>query len=189
MANTTRTLAGVLGVVMLTASPAWAQSALRIAVHIEDHAGLDRDGLYTAQKLVSEVYEAIGIDLVWVDRQGATESGRSESRSVRVLLLSPAMAARKIRLEGIKPGVLGQASPAADRAYVFADQVKIFADQYSRDFSSTLGLVVAHEVGHLLLPANSHSDQGIMRDNIVRQQPGARFTESQARIIHGRLTR
>ena len=85
MANATRTLAGVLGVVMLTASPAWAQSALRIAVHIEDHAGLNRDGLYTAQKLVSEVYEAIGIDLVWVDRQGATESGRGREASLSVV--------------------------------------------------------------------------------------------------------
>jgi hypothetical protein len=52
-----------------------------------------------------------------------------------------------------------------------------------------LGEVMAHEVGHLLLPINSHATTGIMRAS-MRAEFGLRprFTAEQAALIRRRLT-
>jgi hypothetical protein len=51
-----------------------------------------------------------------------------------------------------------------------------------------LGRVIAHELGHVLLPPNSHSLNGIMRGNIdlARENPD-RFTSEQALMIRASL--
>jgi hypothetical protein len=54
------------------------------------------------------------------------------------------------------------------RAYVFYSRVREFAAfKTSRGFieaeSITLGHVIAHEVGHLLIPGAQHSARGILR--------------------------
>jgi hypothetical protein len=47
---------------------------------------------------------------------------------------------------------------------------------------------MAHEVGHLVLPVYSHSDEGLMRAHIgVRSTSGRNFTTEQAAAIRSML--
>jgi hypothetical protein len=64
---------------------------------------------------------------------------------------------------------LGYAVVDADRrlgtlATVFAERVVAVASQARTDPDVLLGRAVAHEVGHLLLRSQAHSDSGLMRD-------------------------
>lgn len=79
-------------------------------------------------------------------------------------------------------------------AYVFADGVKTLAVNKGLSEPPTLGCVIAHEIGHLLLGPDSHADGGIVRaDRRVRvfrlaaQGMPPTFTPAQARQLLARL--
>ena len=52
---------------------------------------------------------------------------------------------------------------AGEMATIFHEQVRTVARQSGVDDAELLGRVVAHEIGHLLLKANTHSRNGLMR--------------------------
>ncbi|HEY5617846.1 MAG TPA: hypothetical protein VIK60_07860, partial [Vicinamibacterales bacterium] len=81
---------------------------------------------------------------------------------VHVRLLSRTMAERKISKERIKDNVLGQANRPSRSVYVFFHRIPPVAFEHAQDYVRVLGLVMAHEVGHVLLPGDSHSATGIM---------------------------
>ena len=55
-------------------------------------------------------------------------------------------------------------------AYVFYRDVQELARDWDASESELLGHTLAHEIGHLLLGANSHSSEGIMRANWRQQE-------------------
>jgi hypothetical protein len=61
-------------------------------------------------------------------------------------------------------------------ATVFIDRVTALSQQGKIDPWSTLGGIMAHEIGHLLLGTNSHSETGLMREiwtlkDLTRNRP------------------
>jgi hypothetical protein len=84
--------------------------------------------------------------------------------------------------------VFGLAAREAGRAYIFTHRIASQALRHSDDFRRLLGLIMAHEVGHLVLPPHSHSDDGIMRANIgVRSKSRLDFTTEQGVAIRSML--
>ena len=79
-------------------------------------------------------------------------------------------------------------------AIVFYDRVERMANGATAAAPVLLGRTMAHEIGHLLLGANSHSRTGIMRgrwsarDFRVNAGPGMLFTREQARRMKVRLS-
>jgi hypothetical protein len=73
-------------------------------------------------------------------------------------------------------------------AFVLSDRVEGNAAKHHMSMSRVLGQVIAHEVGHLLLPANSHSERGVMR-GVWNLRSGLLeyFTVAQAEAIQQRL--
>jgi hypothetical protein len=148
-----------------------------IALRVFNYASLSQDVLNVATKRVSLVFERIGVRIVWVDGGPA----------LHILLLSRDIAEKKISSNRITHGVLGQAHLSGKRASIFCDRIAATPGGLTF-FSISLGDVIAHEVGHLLLGANSHSRTGIMRANIdVRGLLLQSFDETQARTIRMRL--
>jgi hypothetical protein len=83
---------------------------------------------------------------------------------------------------------LGLAEPQVRRAYVFCDRVAALNERASASIPSILGDVIAHELGHLLLPLPGHSPGGIMRPELnLKLRPAETFTKTQAREILSRL--
>ena len=61
-------------------------------------------------------------------------------------------------------------------ATVYVDRVANLSQQGRLDTWATVGVVMAHEIGHLLLGTNSHSDSGLMREiwtlrDLTRNRP------------------
>ena len=80
--------------------------------------------------------------------------------------------------------MLGRAARSARRAYVFHHRVVQTGRVFSRDLGTLLGTVIAHEVGHLLLPENSHSSSGILRADLdLRAFLPQHFTPRQSATI------
>jgi len=80
-------------------------------------------------------------------------------------------------------------SAAGSTVQVFFRQVQDFARAYDIGLGTMLAHVIAHEVGHLLLPTNAHSHAGLMQPAwdkaLVRdaRRGSLTFTEAQAATI------
>jgi hypothetical protein len=80
-------------------------------------------------------------------------------------------------------------TPNGYTAQIFFRQVQDFAYTYEVDLGTMLGHVIAHEIGHLLLPANAHSPTGVMQPHwdkaLARDavRGSLTFTEAQAARI------
>lgn len=158
-----------------------------IVLHVVNYAALRRDVLDVAMERVESVYTPIGVRIVWADGERSAEQRQGKRLHLNILLLSRDMAEKKISAEGIKDGVLGQAHVSGGRASIFCDRIATTpgALQY---FPIPLGDIIAHEVGHLLLGANSHSRSGIMRAHVnVRALPLQSFDKTQAGTIRTTL--
>jgi hypothetical protein len=87
--------------------------------------------------------------------------------------------------------VMGAALRTANgsTAQVFVRQVRDFARAYEVELGTMLAYVIAHEIGHLLMPGNAHSPTGVMQAEWARAlvRDAARgsltFTEAQAARI------
>jgi hypothetical protein len=166
--------AAILGARFSSASerPAVEQS---VTVQIHDYAQVPNDSLSSATAMVSRMYEKIGVRIEWmgVVRQGDRHA-RSERREetsqtaiaqMTIIILTPKMAARG----QVAEGVLGFAAVADEGmgriCYAIFDRVRSVALSIPTSESQVLGFVMAHEIGHLLLPRGSHSVKGLMRDH------------------------
>jgi hypothetical protein len=188
MAKTTRKLTTALAVsaALLTARAATAADAperATIVLHVDDFANLLSSDMDAAEKVARGIFADAGIRTVWV-------YGREKARPiegalhVKVLVLSRAMSERKIAADSVGPSVLGQAARACGRAYIFTHRIGALAARNHRHLGQVLGRVIAHEVGHLVLPENSHSPTGIMSAGLnMRAVADPTFSTEQAAAI------
>ena len=54
-------------------------------------------------------------------------------------------------------------------AYVLSDQVEQLSRTRGTDMAAVLGVAIAHELGHLLLPSHVHTTDGLMRKDWTRR--------------------
>jgi len=197
MTNTGRntTVALVAAAVMMVAGPATANEEptatsnreATIVLHVTNYAALSGDVLEVAMARVAMVYERIGVRVVWVEDRGSVRRRQDGQLHLTVLLLSHDMAEKIISAARIKDGVLGLGHPEGGRASIFCDRIATTSGALQH-LGIPLGDVIAHEVGHLLLGANSHSRSGIMRANVnVRAVQLQSFERTQALTIRTTL--
>ena len=191
-------LALVAVTVGVAADSASASGAvLRISVY--DYVHLQAHAMARAQALVTSIYRTIEIDMCWKQTVGASqlqcqEPMDSGGHDLYILLLNSEMSERL----GVADDVVGIAAVAAEGgglvAYVLVDRVTIAAKQGGVDPMDVLGFVIAHEIAHLMLPANAHSLTGLMRPRWSAREfrdgapsPAFTFTDTQADLIRHRL--
>jgi hypothetical protein len=161
---------GVLAIVCAS----WAESVFAgqqtgswlgtIVAQVDNYARISPRDLAEAEQLATCIYEAIGVRTIWVHGEVQVQDPRG--LRVRVFLLSREMEERKITDERIKKDVLGQAHRPSRGAYIFSHRIAAVAVKRSQDGARVLGLVIAHEMGHIMLPAHSHSETGIMSADV-----------------------
>ncbi|MEQ1910147.1 MAG: hypothetical protein ABMA15_15080 [Vicinamibacterales bacterium] len=177
----------------LDAAPLAGQDAALVAgqvvvVHVTDYRRIAPRDLRSAEQLAAQVYRAIGVQVIWVDDQVETAQPDG-SFHLQVVLLSRAMTAMKCQQDGVSDNTFGIARKVGRRAYIFYDRIADHAARARFEVSHALAIVLAHEIGHLLLPAYSHSPSGIMRADL--EGPLVRvpnFTNEQGAAIRGLLT-
>ena len=157
------------------------REALTIVVHVSDHAGIGSGGLARAKAQTRRVFDAAGVRVVWSDAREGPNARACEGLNLFVTLLSP----QQLLEQGGRKSALGRAAPAESQAWIYPERVSLLAWRKSMDERVLLGLVIAHEVGHLVLPGSGHSPNGIMTAGIDTDPKGmrARFTNQETRAI------
>jgi len=153
-----------------------------VVLHLTSLIDVPPNDLANAQKTAAESYARIGVRLVWTDVLARAADG---ALHLEVILLGEQTADGK----NANRTAFGQAGRATGRAYIYCARIADYARHSGSDPARVLALVLAHEVGHMLLPQHSHTPSGLMRGTwtgrIVRVP---HFTADQAVTIRTLLT-
>jgi hypothetical protein len=154
-------------------------------VRVDNPGAVPADRLQFAEGRAGEIFRRIDIRVTWVDAQTAIREEEKIVARYTVVLTDQ-------RFENLGQGLvddaLGRAAPFARRAYVYYDRIAATQIGEPRTVGSILGDVIAHELGHLMLPSLDHSFTGIMRPNVSADSSWIEtFNAAQARQIRTRL--
>ena len=152
------TLAFSLTMPLMGAQQPPVPAVFGIRVLVCDQAGLPRETLNEAQRLASLVFRETGIEVFWMD-----EGQWSVAEADCVLRIHCCFDKLNTRLHRRTVAF----APAQGRHItVFWDRIRTEAAAGSHPEALMLGHIIAHELGHLLLPPGYHSPHGIMQDRL-----------------------
>ena len=171
----------------VSAASRQAEPEVRITVRIDDQAHVQGGYLKFAEARAAEVFAMRGVKLDWIDGEQANRL--NVVAPYTILIMAEANATLKAKMEHLGMDVLGQGAPLVGRAYIYYDRIIRLNPVPPRDVITTLGDVIAHELGHLLLPPG-HSNLGIMRPSInMISRRLETFTDVEAAQLRERLRR
>jgi len=180
-------LVTVTFLILVAACPSHV-AAQTLLVQVDNDARIPAAHLAEMEHVVAGSFLRIGVQVIWEHGEVALDDSRG--MRVHLRLLSRANARRKIAKERIGNAVLGQSIRPGRRVYIFCHRIVEASFTYSRVYTRILSLVVAHELGHVLLPAGSHSDSGVMRGRAkLRGKIVDEFTAEEGEAIRAMLIR
>src|SRR5262249_13603623 len=147
-------------------------SSLRITVQVHDYARVPPTMLEGAERQVAAIFQEAGIRITWAGGAagGEQSSNRNEPQpaervaDIFVGIITSPMAS-KLAFPGETLGFSLPCAPdkRACLAYVCYQRIEKLACRSRATLPRVLACAVVHEIGHLLLGVNSHSERGIMR--------------------------
>lgn len=182
--NLTRYASAVLIMAPMLAREASGADFPTFCVILRNEAAVPAQILGAAQAQVDRIYGHAGFEIVWGDDDG--------SRGGCIVVKVEAHAAVATSSADVMGLALRRGRTRS--ASIFFLRVADLAQKHHVALATLLGHVMAHEIGHLLLPVNSHSSKGLMRgDWGVAQMQDARsgklaFTETETRLMTKRLS-
>lgn len=191
-----------LGLVLFGAlfvSDAMAQSALvQLRVSVFNSSPFSSSTIESAEGVAGRVLRDVGVQPIWLNCPQQISQEASLGRCSELSFPS------HLRLEivrvsqGLKVSTLGVSFTAEDGrgtyANIYHEPIKQLGEKTLISPSIILGHVMAHELGHLLLGANSHSSSGLMHfhwtlEDLMEASRGhLMFSKEQCLKIRNRLT-
>jgi hypothetical protein len=171
-----------------TTSP---HESISLTVRVYNYAKIESHTLQRAQKGISMIIRQAGIELDWVPcPRNADEVSEFPACTPElgptdlILKLVPRFDMKK---NGFKKNAFGLS--LGRNIIISCERLQDVAKNGEQTCEKILELTVAHEIGHALLGANSHSSRGIMRlhwgpeDWQKESRQSSFFTEEQVRLI------
>jgi len=171
-----------------------AADHLQITVLVYNHASVEPGTLLAAEKIAAKTYEKSGVAIVWRNCPAETEADRCvQTEDLDQLVLNIAHQTQTLTSDTYGVAFYGHDGFGAV-CNVFYDRILELHRSFRRaDEPTMLGIIVAHELGHLLLGENSHSATGVMQavfqyqDFIPTSFGVITFNRQQAQKIRDRL--
>src|SRR5215510_15128778 len=149
-----------------------------ITVRVWDRVQIDAGTLDRAKQVAASVFQPVGLEIRWVDcltgptpeNQRCISPAGPNDFSVRIFW-RPAKSRQQLRRHTAGVAVPSQANGGSGFIQIFFDRLQ----EISRDnrgaapLELLLGITIAHEIGHLLLPDDGHSISGIMQGWLGRR--------------------
>ena len=193
-------LAGMTLAVRAAAPPAVQAPHTALTIRFYNTSGMPSQNLLAARLATESILRDTGLDVV-VRHCGrsvapgepvdACDEPLKPSELVVRIIDAPAFNTT------LHPDAYGLAYvvPETNRGWlatVFSDRIDRAATRLGVDTGTLLGLVAAHEVGHLLLGSTYHAEGGLMRADwsdalVARESQGWRFSMGEAARIHRAL--
>jgi len=180
--------AGALLAVLLvgeaaTAAPVDSFQHPILIVRVDNVAGVLSDDLQFAEERASDIFRTIAVHIRWIGQEDAVRQRITPNFTIVL-----AEANKTADGPGAFVDALGEANLTTRRAHVFYDRLMAVSTGTSQTIPGLLGDVIAHELGHFLLPPPGHSPGGIMRPELDSKSWAIRtFTAKQEQEIHTRL--
>jgi hypothetical protein len=162
------------------------EDPIAVPVYVTNQAEIPPSVFTHALAEATRIYSGIGVKLLW------TESSAAEYHFTVRIISKPLGGDRVIDLHalGAAPGTKQMRGKSA---YAYYGPIERLAQGSGTDVALVLGHVIAHELGHLLLPHDSHTMIGVMgngwdRARIESARKGElTFTTDQGKAIRERL--
>lgn len=165
---------GKASAVAQTTAPGSADMSLTITIHVYNYAEVDHQTLMEAEKIATRLFRKTGVETRWIDasdnKQQDWSSETSSDLTHIALNILPRAIDDRVQLSNEVMGLAPGTGPDRHLVYVFYNRIESANDtQLTRldgihvPTSQTFGHVIAHEIGHLLLNMEVHSNIGIMR--------------------------
>jgi len=177
-------LIGLITLVLMCPPAAAEDSTQTLVLRVFNYAQVPVFDLQAAEEEATRIYHAAGISLVWVNPGAPPNESHRDALHLTVVLLNGVMAQRKIFEDQLGADILGRADQVTRRAYLFSHRISAVAAERSVDVVRVLGRVLAHEIGHMVLPEPGHAERGIMREKLDLSITPQRFTPEQTRVLH-----
>ena len=176
------------------------EQGLRVSITIFDYANLSTGTLVHAKRVATNILGQTGIQTAWVDCRAVTKAAlsvvtcdRSSETAIsdaNILLVNRFPAEAKITgANTLGFAILPEECGLADQAYVSLLNVSKFVNDQDAPLDLVLGLVIAHEIIHILLGQNEHAPTGLMRaywdkaDLLLAQSGELGLTGEQAKLL------
>jgi hypothetical protein len=169
-------LAVIVMAVVRTADAGDTGPAPSIDFQMRNESRLPPDVLRLSQEQVTRIFAGAGLVVRWTSAEPRLTVTVVPQALGYATALSPVMGVARRTASG-------------STVQVFLKQVQQFARAYDVELGTMLAHVIAHEIGHLLLPPNAHSSTGLMQPAwdkaLVREaaRGSLTFTEAQAAQI------
>ena len=155
------------------ASPAWSKElhpeVTTVKVSVYNDAGLSPSLISDQEKVAARVFRQAAVNLEWLNcgLPSASEAQRANcTDSLFPTHLHLRLIGHPLHLDGDALGVAYLTEDGVGfQADVFCERVMRIQYESQVDPAILLGIVSAHELGHLLLGTSSHSPMGLMRGN------------------------
>jgi hypothetical protein len=164
---------------------------LPLSVAIHDYAALPPPVVERAKGVAATIYRRIGVSVTWL--AGPQVAAAVPTTPAACPDSPPPLIHLRLLSRSYKPrrpaGDLGFAVSGGRLVSVLVERVENVAIRMNQNLGSLLGVVMAHEIGHLLLPPDSHSP-GVMAAKIDFsriEQGGPSFDPGQATMIRARI--
>ena len=152
--------------VILTTTLVRAADAVPLSVRIYNYAEVPESVLATAQAEAIRIFLQAGIEVTWLPCAGSDEEFAKSPHKFSDCAQATGAVILRIEPKSLDGQAVSKhswlAAAQSQRAEVFYDRLRQFAADQDCKPASMLALVMAHELGHLLLRGESHSSHGIM---------------------------
>jgi hypothetical protein len=176
--------------------PAWIPGTSELIVSVRNYADVPAPALAAAEARANDAFRHAGLQTTWVNCAPRIEGVSSipcyapDRTHLMLTILPRAMRAHQGRNEVLGTALLDE-DGIGYHAYVYYDRVQQLA--HNRELGKELlGVVLAHEIGHLLLGSNAHSLNGIMcahwkhREFLAVSEGSMAFLPEQSRTMRSR---
>jgi len=179
-------IGAALAIELVLSSPVAASDEMpSVLLYMANEAGISSDIVGDAKQEVVRIYAQIGVRVMWAEDVAGNPNDP-------LVIIMPATTGDWVGTRSL--GIALRGTHSSGRvAYVFYDRIQPLAREHQMSDASLLGLVIAHEIGHLLLPNGRHSPSGLMQgkwDSLQLSLARARllrFTAEQAELIRAHL--
>ena len=164
----------LLGSLAALVSGAGGETA--VTARVLDRGGLGPRIVGDAEKVVDRAFARSGVTFVWrscdptgdLVRDGCVGPAGPRDVSIRIAGRDPGTGGRAAAIEG-GCAIALRVWANSGIVYVYSDRVQSVAQEGNVPPALVLGTIVAHEIGHLLLPGG-HAPRGLMRALITRRE-------------------
>ena len=167
---------------------AQTDSTSELIIRTYNVADVTRQSVMVAEAAAAQALRAAGIGIIW-RRCGMTNGPISQSNDTCGDVLRPRELVIRMVVAPPRfadPDTLGYSfvdlsTQRGTLGTIFADRIRAFALEVRKEEGELLGLAIAHEVGHMLLGTDRHSQKGLMKGHwLPNDRLDSVFTAQQA---------